>query len=181
MKFYDIVLDSCNLTKETNLLLGFEKIAVANRDFVLCDAEKNANCEGGIAIGKDSKSLEKATKRDAKAVIALDFNLDMSLLESMREHDTVLLIPFSPIESSRGIALSHKLFLASRLLYNARKRNVKVGFITLAHSVVYLESYMQLIALAKLIGAREEEARIGISIVGNIINTTRSGKVENEA
>ncbi|MEM0149394.1 MAG: hypothetical protein QXW10_00660, partial [Candidatus Micrarchaeaceae archaeon] len=162
MAYYDMVMESCSSADSMAKLLGYNKIMVAGRDFKLADAGKDVDVKGMVAISDSPKELIKAAKRLASAVIPFNLQPDRLLVSALRDNDVTLLIPFSIIVSARGLAMSRNLHYASKLLAYARKKKVNVGFITLARSTLYMESYMQLIGLAKLIGASEEEARLGI-------------------
>ncbi|MGC8651720.1 MAG: hypothetical protein ACP5UH_00500 [Candidatus Micrarchaeia archaeon] len=181
MDYYDIVMDSCSIPKGFERVLGFKSIFVSGRDFKLADADSGAETEGTVAFGRSNERLIHASKHLAIAVIPLALELDRKLIETLKDNGTALLIPLSSIYTAGSdFALSRNMHLASKLLENASRKRVRVGFVTMARSFVQLESRMQLIELAKHIGANEDEARRGVSLAGELVKGAGSGTHESQ-
>ncbi|MCL4373484.1 MAG: hypothetical protein M1360_01950 [Candidatus Marsarchaeota archaeon] len=169
MDYYDIVMDSCSFPSGFEHELGFKRVFVSGRDFEPANADKGEDAKGRLAIGHSSKNLLHAARRFAVAVVPMNLGLDRAFIETLRENSTILIIPLSmTYGASSDFALSTNMHLASKMLAYANKRKVRVGFATMARSFEHMESYMQLIELAKLIGASEDEARQGISLAGDL-------------
>jgi RNase P/RNase MRP subunit p30 len=121
-------------------------------------------------MGKISINLIKASRRFAKGIIPLEMEVDKRVIESIKENDSMLLIPLNHILTTYGMVRVRNIKMTSRTLEYALKRRINIGFITLASSEGQLVSYMQLIELAKLIGAPENIARSGISEINKHIS-----------
>ncbi|MGC8586066.1 MAG: hypothetical protein ACP5K5_00785 [Candidatus Micrarchaeia archaeon] len=168
MDYYDIVLSSG--LEKLGGMLGYKKILIAGKDFPVAEIGSNENQSGRVAIGRDTKVLLKACRTFASAVILNTYAIDKSLIEGLKEYRIPLIIPFNQIIGNKGFRLSKSLYLARRLFLYAKKKKIEVGFATLADSELGMESYIQLIELAKLIGASDEDARKGLNVAGRLVN-----------
>lgn len=163
MPYYDIVSEGCDFSADLQRRLGFSKIFSIGRDITLYDADKKAgNCEGCIAYGSNASNMIHMARSGAKAIMIKDFKIEKKLLEIAIDNGCTLLVPFNTIISAYGFERSRNLFKASRFLSYARKNDAKISFISMASSKIWMCSYMQLVELAKMIGASEGEARIGV-------------------
>ncbi|MGC9190828.1 MAG: hypothetical protein ACP5FR_02860 [Candidatus Micrarchaeia archaeon] len=169
MEYYDAAI-GVQIDASTEKLLGFRKIFVAGKDFKLVDMDLGKeDPKNSIAMGKTSLGLLKASRRFAKGIIPVEIDVDKRVVESIKENESMLLIPLNRIVSTYGIVRARNIKIASKVLEYALKRRVSVGFITMASSETQLMSFMQLIELAKLIGAPEDVARAGISEINERI------------
>lgn len=143
--------------------LGFSKVFSAGKDIGMHDADKKAgDCDGCIAYGSNASNMIHMVRSGANAIMLNDFKIEKKLLEIAIENECILLIPFNSIISSYGFERSRNLFKASKLLTYATKKGAKISFISMASSKLGMCSYMQLVELAKMLGASEKEAREGI-------------------
>jgi hypothetical protein len=164
LAYYDIVSEGCDFSEDFQKRLGFSKVFSAGKDIGIYDADKKAgDCDGCIAYGSNASNMIHMVRSGAKAIMLKDFKIEKKLLEIAIENGCVLLVPFNGIISSYGFERSRNLFKASKFLSYATKKDAKISFISMASSKMGMCSYMQLVELAKMLGASEEEARDGIS------------------
>jgi RNase P/RNase MRP subunit p30 len=97
------------------------------------------------------------------AIIIQDLKIDKKALGQMRDANITLCLATSTLTASSGLYRSRNLYMMRKLFDYARSIKLDVSFITLAHSNSHLCSYIQLLELAKLVGAEEEYARKSIS------------------
>lgn len=167
MKYYDLVANSCEFSNDIVKKLGFERILRAGIDikFMDVDTEKGAPCGNCIAYGTNKKRLAAFASSGARGIAIKDMRGDGKLLNIMGENDCILCVPTNIFTSSTGIERSKLLYRAEILLNVARKKHIKVSFISAAESKLHMCSYIQLIEIAKLVGAEERFARNSISAV----------------
>ena len=122
-----------------------------------------------VSSGTDKKLLEEASKGGARALIIEDMRTDRSLIETMAKKGTALCMPVGAITSKEGIERSRAIFMMSGLFSYAKHRGLHVGFVSLAQSKTGLCSSMQLVELARLVGADEQYAKYSISTVNRWI------------
>ncbi len=143
--------------------LGFGRILAMEKDISVSRLASD-KIEDSIFIGRGD-ALQIAAKRRPKAICITDFRIDRSLIAAMRDREIALCIGFNDIISSVGLRRQAMLYMSSRLFDYARKKDVEVAFASMANSKVMLLSYVQLIELAKLIGADDAYARRSLSMV----------------
>lgn len=165
MNFYDIVSETCQVDGAMEKKLGFKKIFTINKDIraVGRGDENRKLTERCIAFGRAKEQLLALAKNGASAVAITDSYIDRKLMEVIRENNCVLCMPMSTITASYGVERARNIYRMSRLYRDARKRGIEVCFASMAKTRLNLNSYMQLIELAKLLGADERYARYSIS------------------
>ncbi len=159
MEFYDIASETCELDESLVKRLGFKQIFLINKDVRAAGAGTSDTKESKIAFGKDKNQLMNQVKRGANAVAITDSYIDKKLIDTIKEEKCILLMPMNIITASSGIERSHNIFKMAKLFTYARKKGIEVGFASMAKTPLYLNSYIQLIELAKLIGADDKYAR----------------------
>ncbi|MGI0133873.1 MAG: hypothetical protein ACREBW_02800 [Candidatus Micrarchaeaceae archaeon] len=171
MDFYDIVMPSCEFDNWFAQRLGFRKIFVCGKDIELANADKTTSFpeKDFIAVGANKNNLLVAARAGASAVVITDSRIDRKLMEELREQKTALIIPTSLVTSSYSLERPKRLYMLSRLHSHARKLGIDVGFATMAESRSNMCSYIQLIEMAKLIGADGHQARHGIGEVNRSV------------
>ncbi len=125
----------------------------------------------GSVKGGDNRSVLLSTDKDAaRAVrsggIGLIFDnyaIDGKLIAELEANDSIMYISMRQIVSNYGFGRSRSISMARKLLSYAMRKRVRVGFISFADSVDCLCSKVQMIELAKLIGAGESYARTALS------------------
>lgn len=167
MNFYDIAADSCAIDAALAKRLGFKKIFVINKDVeaVGHGSENRQITERSIAFGKAKEQLLALVKNGASAIAITDSYIDRKLMDAIKDNGCVLCMPMSTITASYGMERARNIYKMKRLFVEARKRGIDVCFISMAKTPAYLNSYTQLIELAKLIGADERYARYSMSEV----------------
>jgi hypothetical protein len=163
LDFYDIASETCTFDGSLVKRLGFQQIFVLNKDVRAVGDGNASNKEGAIAFGSDKNKLTALVKNGAAAVCITDFFIDRKLIEAIRDERCVLCIPMTAITASHGIERSRNIYKMSKLFTYARKHDVEVCFASMAKTPMHLNSYMQLIELAKLIGSDDKYARYSIS------------------
>ncbi len=101
------------------------------------------------------------------AVVFPDSRINKKALEQMKEREIALCIQLSQLTGSHSLQRSRNLYMASKLFDYAAGIGIEVSFATFAKSREHLCSYMQIIELAKLLGASEEYARGSLSGTNN--------------
>ena len=161
MDFYDLAYADA-IKGASSQLLGFKKLLAVDVDIKAArDPAKSSGC---IYIGP-GEGIERASKAGALAVAPEDYRLEPKAAAQMRDRGTILGISTYPIMSANGIKRSKRIHFAERMFALGEKKGIDVAFITIARSELYLCSAMQLIGLAGLIGADEEQARESVAMV----------------
>ena len=165
MEFNDIVYSSCGAEKDFAERLGFKKLLVLGKDIQIRDLDKSkdTNAAGLIVTGSNKQRLEGAVKSGALAVEVTDYRIERKLMQTMKDREVKLLISFGALKKLEGSGRQRALYLMSKLLRTAMKMGIEVRFASMAESKLHMFSSMQLIELARLIGADESAARAGIS------------------
>jgi myo-inositol-hexaphosphate 3-phosphohydrolase len=145
--------------------LGFRRIFLAGKEIKVVDGShyKNSDVEKSIFVDVGKGDLFAILNLSPSAIVFSDMKINKKALEQMNERKIALCMPMSTLTSSYGLSRSRSLYMMSKLLTHARKIKLDVSFVTLAKSRTNLCSYIQLLELAKLIGADEEYARKSIS------------------
>ncbi len=161
MDFYDIVSATCTFDDAFAKRLGFKKVFIINKDIPAAGhgGENKKGLHGSIAFGKEASQLMSLVKNGASAVAITDSYIDKKLLETMADNKCVLCMPMSIITSSYGIERSRNVYRMSKLFAYARKKGIEVCFVSMAKTPEHMNSYMQLMELAKLVGADEKYAK----------------------
>ncbi len=150
MKYYDIVLGQCEFDDAFAKRLGFERVF-------------RADGKTGLSIGSEKGQLLKAIQRGAVAIAITDFSVDREVMAKASDSETMLCVPIAPLARTKGLEQARLLHRAAELLKYAYKKRIEVSFASLADSRLLMESRMQLIEVAKMLGATEERARSGVS------------------
>ncbi len=170
MDFYDIVGSECEFDEKFAARLGYRQVFVAGKDIVVADADREGPSHAAyIAKGGNVSRLVYHVKNGARGVITEDFNLEAKLLEAMAACGCVAVICTDRIIGAAAESRSRMLYKASRMFSNARKCDVNIALVSMARSRAYMESYMQLVELGKLIGADDRYARHMISGVNGFL------------
>ena len=163
MEFYDIVSETCTFEPEFAERLGFSRIFTLGREILAAGSKGIGNREvPSIAFGR-GEQLFKLVKQGARAVSITDSYIDRRLLVSIKENGCVLCMAMSTITASYGVERSRNIYKMSKLFKAARKLGIDVAFVSMAKDTNYMNSYIQLLELARLIGADEQYARQSIS------------------
>ncbi len=162
--YYDVVFSSCNIDSDLESRLGFSKIGVIPESIAFVDLQERGvgKERKAIASGPAGKLIQ-AVNMGVSAVYLKEMEADKKLISSLADNGVALCISLSDIMELYGLRRSHAIFKAGRLLSSARKGGVDVAFVTLARSRSSMCSYMQMVELAKLMGADEGYARKSIS------------------
>ena len=165
MEFNDIVYSSCDADRGFVERLGFKRALVLGKDIQIRDLDKSkdTNASGLIVIGSNKQRLEGAAKSGALAIEITDYRIDRKLMHTIKERGVRLLVSFAALKRLEGNSRQRALYMMSKLLRTAMKMKIEVRFASMAESRLQMFSSMQLIELAKLIGADEGAARAGIS------------------
>ena len=167
LDYYDLVRATCDYEPYFSERLGFTKIFKAGRDVEMAIQGDGLRPKGSrfIAVGRDMGWLANMIRGGAKALVVERNDADKKLLAAMRDHGTILLFPMSAVTELFGLKRTRTMYFMHDMLKEATKAGVRVGFVSLATSRLQMCSYMQLVELAKLIGASEDQARSAISAI----------------
>jgi hypothetical protein len=165
MDFYDLASEGCDFDDTFAKRLGFKKVFTVNKDIkaVGHGSEANSTVNGTIAFGKDKAQLFSLVRHGARFVAITDSYIDKKLMQAIKENKCILCMPMSIITASYGTERSRNTYRMKKLFEHARKMGIEVAFVSMAKTKEFMNSYMQLIELAKLIGADERYARYSIS------------------
>jgi len=159
LSFYDLAHQTA-LHGYVYKQLGFAKIASA--DTVKFSAPGSKQIEGSICAGPSGEQLVIAAKHNPKAIIITDSRIDRKLIATMKDRNVMLCVPFDRIVGSAGLRRSSAIYMTSKMVTYAIKKQIRVAFVSLAASEEMLCSPIQLIELTKLLGVGEEYAREAI-------------------
>lgn len=171
MQFFDIV----SLKEEADirklaLRLGYKKILSAGTEIHIISSPGDAKDGKNIIRSNNAEAIAKAIRNNSViGVIAGEVRLDKKLLEEIRSEEKLLLIPLSDIVCSRHETLQGNIKRARGALREALMSHVKVAVISLAPSRECMLSCMQMLELAKLIGATESGAKEMLCSLGEYI------------
>jgi RNase P/RNase MRP subunit p30 len=102
------------------------------------------------------------------AIVFPDSRINKKALEQMKEREIALCIQLSNLTMSYGLQRSRNLYMASKLFDYAKGMEIDVCFASFARTNVQLCSYIQIIELARLLGADEEYAKKSLSMNGSL-------------
>ncbi len=160
MAYYDIVMGSCTHDERFVQRLGFKRVFSADGiGAVVQGSGTKVPQKPFIAIGHDAGWLTNMMKNGAAALVVERNDADRKLLAVMRDRDATLLVPLGPMTELFGLRRTRTMYFMHSMVKLAMKMKVRVGFASLAGSRLQMCSYMQLIELAKLVGATEGLAR----------------------
>ncbi|MGI0100802.1 MAG: hypothetical protein ACREBH_03765 [Candidatus Micrarchaeaceae archaeon] len=162
LDYYDIVFETCGISKSLEGALGYKKVFIVGKDVRVIEG-KGSGIKGGIFIDTGKANVLGIMNESPSAIVFRDMRINKKAMEQMNDKGIALCIPMDTITSSYGLQRSRTLYMTSKLLKHAMDIRLNVSFVTLARSELQLCSYMQLIELAKLLGANEEQARMGTS------------------
>ncbi len=167
LDYYDLAYGSCNISADIEESLGYKRIFLSGKEIKIIETtQKRGEAENSIVIAESSdKDILAAIKMNPSAIVFGDMRINKRALGQMLENDIVLCIPTSTVTSFYGLQRSRSLYLMSKLFAYAKSIKLDVSFATLAKNNLNLCSYMQLIEIAKLLGASDEYARHSISEV----------------
>ncbi len=170
MDFYDLVGPGFKPDGDLAARLGYKSVFTAGNELLVIDAGKES---GGhlpyVANGNNQGRLAYHAKNGAQGVMPDGFAADASLIETMRDGECIMVIAISQITQAGAESRPKMLYMAAKLFSACRKAGINVAFVSMARSRAYLESYIQMIELAKLIGADEQYARYSISRVNGTL------------
>jgi RNase P/RNase MRP subunit p30 len=163
LDFYDIVyndlkIDYDSFAKE----LGFKKILILGKDISF--SEKFSD-NVAIGISSDIKTLKQFVQHNVHAIVIKGSYIDKMLISMMHENNTILYLPLSDIMSAYNTERLKRIYYMKRLFEYTKSKKVNISFASFASNNLYLTSAMQLIELAKLIGADERYAKYSISTI----------------
>lgn len=166
MEFYDIVLDSCRFESGFEKRLGFKRIFIGDKDVKLTNMEIAKSADSGIVYGVNKERLASVAKGNVRGVCILDNKTDRKLMGQLSKEGITLCINLSAITGAFGLERPKRIYLTRKLVDYARKSRVEVAFLSLAPYTHYMLSAMQILELARLLGADEGYARKSMSEVG---------------
>jgi hypothetical protein len=171
LDYYDVAYETCDINKDLERSLGFKRIFVANKDVKIVDGGhyKGNDVEKSIFIDSGKGEIFSALNLSPAAVVFFDMKINKKALEQMKERKIALCMPISALTSSYGLQRSRSLYMMTKLLHHAKSIKLDVVFLTLAKTKTNLCSYMQLLEIAKLIGADEEYARKSMSEISKLL------------
>jgi RNase P/RNase MRP subunit p30 len=158
LRYYDVLFDSCRVSKQFASRLGFDDVFLVKK-----------GASGPLCASSDASLLMKAVQRGATAIAITDFTIDRKLLAKAKDNDVALCMPFAPMLSRTGLERAKLVYRATTLLRYASGKRMEVSFASLAESELFANSRMQLVELAKLVGATDAQARHGICEVNKLI------------
>lgn len=153
-KRYDLV--------KTEFKEGFEKVLGFDRIFI---SEKDIDISSNrskIGLSSD-KNIIRIVRSGGIGVIFDNYRIEGRLIAEMKANDSVAYIPLYKITESYRLYRSREIYKASKLIKYLKRKRINIGFITFSESVEGMCSYIQIMELAKLIGADEDMAKKGIS------------------
>jgi hypothetical protein len=171
LEYYDIVSETCDPSDNLAERLGFRKIFSINKDIPAMGAgfKQGKETGEGIAFGRDVTQLITFVKNGVKAVSITGSFIDEKLMEAIAANGTILCLPMSQITASHGQERSKNVFRMRRLFKKAMKMKIPISFASMAKTPKFMNSYMQLIELAKLIGADDKYARYSLGEINRRI------------
>ncbi|MEM3227723.1 MAG: hypothetical protein QXR58_01995 [Candidatus Micrarchaeaceae archaeon] len=159
MEFYDLLQEGCISAVSLESALGFKKLLIAGKDFILSDVDARGAKEGANAlVGKDTKRLAKSS-RYGVFIIPRSLSIDRFLISHIRDSGAVLCLPLDSITSTYGFVRSRNLRMLRSLHSYASSKRVRIAIASFASSERFMNSREQLLSLATLISGSEEVAR----------------------
>ncbi len=166
MDFYDVIGPGCAFDDQLQIRLGYKRLFKVGKDVAVLEAGSEGQRSGAyLAAGDNPSRLIYHAKNGAAGIIPTAMAAEAKLLDAMRDNGCVAVIPLDAIIWRGAESRSKMLYRAARLFSQARKADVHVSIVSMARNRAYMESPIQLIGLAKLIGAEEGYARYMVSKV----------------
>ncbi|MGC8571943.1 MAG: hypothetical protein ACP5RI_03350 [Candidatus Micrarchaeia archaeon] len=166
MDFYDIISDF-NVEEKLEKDLGFKKFLVLGKDIQYSEKFKK---DVDIGISSDVKELKQFVHHGVPAIVIKGSYINKMLLSMMKDNNTIIYLPISDITSVYGIERTKRIYYMKKLFEYARSKDINIGFASFATDSFNLLSVIQLIELAKVIGADERYAKYSISSISNIFS-----------
>jgi RNase P/RNase MRP subunit p30 len=160
LDFYDIIYDF-DVNNELIKRLGFKKAFILGKELTFSNSRSGQGKD--IGISKDIKTLEYFIQNKFNAILIDDYSINKKIIADIKEKNIILYFSLSAIMSAYGIERSKIIYKMSRLFSYAKSKKVNVCFASFAQRPSYLASVMQLIELAKLVGADERYSRYCLS------------------
>lgn len=164
MPYYDIVFEGCSADGGTVRKLGFSKIGVIPKDIGFADLSAKGNNDRNCIVTGPPGKLLSAANGGVAGIYIQDYTIDRKLIQTMADNSCVLCIALADLMPLYGLKRSKLMFRIGKLVSAARKERASVGFLTMAKSDSAMCSYMQIIEIAKLLGADEDYARKSLSV-----------------
>lgn len=172
MKYYDLVAPGFEPDPSLVRRLGFEKAFSCGKDIAFLNSDSGAVSESRfVCAGHNANGMMAAIRNGASAIVPLGLEIERKVAEYAEGSETVVCMPVSRIISGFGFGRVRNIGRAKSLLDVCRKYGTKFTFITFAENALGMRSYMQVIEIAKMLGASESEARAAVSIANRLIVT----------
>lgn len=144
-------------------ILGFENIFITGKDINISSNKSR------IGLSSD-KNIIRIVRSGCSMVIFDNYRIEGKLIAEMKANESTAYIPLYKITESYKLYRSREIYKASKLLKYLNRKRIDIGFVTFAESVEGMCSYIQMVELAKLIGADEKMAKMGISKINGKLN-----------
>ncbi len=174
--FYDLVGAGCSFSRDFASVLGFARVFAVGSDISMVSDSKDALAQRYIASGSNHSRLSYHAKHGAAALVVESLEAETGMLDSMRDSGCAMVIPLGTIVGTAGCARYRSIRNATKLFSACRKFDIPVAFVSMARSQLFMESYMQLISLAELVGADEAYARYSLSSINASLGGNDGGK-----
>jgi hypothetical protein len=172
LRYYDLVAPGFEPDPGLVGRLGFEKVFSCGKDIAFLDSDSGAVSESRfVCAGYKGNGMMAAIRNGASAIVPLGLEIERKVAEYAEGSETVVCVPVSRIISGFGFNRLRNIGRAKSLLRVCRKYGTKFTFVTFAENAFGMLSYMQVIEIAKMLGASESEARAAVSIANRLIVT----------
>ncbi|MGC8649281.1 MAG: hypothetical protein ACP5UN_03650 [Candidatus Micrarchaeia archaeon] len=160
MDFYDIVYDF-DFDDKLIRKLNFKKVFILGKDITFSNSRSDSRKD--IGISSDIKTLEYFIQNRFNAVLIDDYTINKKIIAEIKEKNIILCFSLSSIMNVYGFERSKIIYKMSKLFDYAKSKRINLCFASFAQKPSHLASVMQLIELAKLIGADERYLRYCLS------------------
>lgn len=165
MAYYDLVKMEA-VERKTASILGYKKIFLKNEIPIVNGPESNGKC---IVMNGEPGMLSRALRRsNVIGIIIRDNELIRQAVEEAAENGKLLVFPIRDITCTDTRTRMRNLYRMRGLMAFATHSKAKISLVTLAEDESELLSTIQMLEIAKFLGAKEDHAREMLSNLGGI-------------
>lgn len=161
MQYCDYVRDSNALDAKTAKLLGFKKVFNSTDGIsIITEPQSIGPHETNVIIEGHCGYIAKyINDKRVIGMIIEDFQADRNLIEHARHKEKIIMINAGKITNSNDNYRARNLIRARELVKNALHYKIKIAISSTARNPNEVLSAGQLIELAKILGANEEQSK----------------------
>ncbi len=160
MKYCDFVRDPLAMDSKLAKTLGFKELITPKSVAIISEPARVGQGNQKIILeGKGHYLMKNLSDPRVIAIIISDLEIDRNMIEYARHNDKILIINAAQITTTSENYRSRAISRARELVRNALHYKIKIALCTTAKDPSEILSLQQMLEIAKLLGASEEDAK----------------------